>query len=177
MKLNRKNKLLIFGVLVTLYICYAFAFSNTYTYYKEFESQKELVSSNLNTPEVLAQLVQKEKQLDTLLSQYNAASGNSFQNELLKNLSGLSQKHNLQITDFREPHADTEKEVICYTYVFSVQGSFNGIMLMANSIENNPALGSIEHIAFEKRKNYKNNTDYLVAEVILQKNENVKANK
>jgi hypothetical protein len=174
MKLNRRNKLLIFGVIITLYICYAFAFSNTYRYYKEYMSQKELVANNLNSPKVLQQLMVKEKQLDALLGQYSSATEDSFQNELLKNLSELSRKHDLQIVDFREPHVFEEKNVVLSSYVFSVQGSFNGTMLMLNSIENNPALGSVEHVAFIKKRNYKTNTDHLVAEIILQKSENGK---
>ena len=97
----------------------------------------------------------------------------SFQNELLKQLTNLSIKNNLKIVDFKEPHISFDDKVQTLSYIFSLEGSFNGILLSINSIENNPSLGSVEHISFIKKKDYKKNTDYLVAEVILQRTKSV----
>ena len=171
MKLDRKNKILVFGFMATLYLCYAFAFSNTFIYYNEYQKQKELAESNLSDPALLEKLLQRERQLDTYLIRYSTAAGKTFQNELLKNLSVLSRKNKLKIVDFREPHAFAENGVKTTSYLFSLQGSFNGILLLMNSVENNPSLGIVKHISFIKKKDYKTNTDYLTAEIVLQKNE------
>jgi len=174
MKLNRKNKLFLAGLIITLYICYSFAFSNTLQYYRQYSAQKEVAEAKLNNPALLKNLVQKENQLDQILNQYTSASGTSFQNELLTELALLSKKYHLKISDFKEPHVFVEKDLRVSSYIFSVEGSFNEILLAINSIENKASLGFVKHITFTKKMDYKTNSTYLVAEVILQKSESTK---
>jgi len=166
--------MLLLGLAIALYLCYAFAFSKTLNYYHQYTDQKEVAANNFNDPAVLQQLMLKEKQLNKVLQHYSINTDASFQNELLKQLSILSGKYNLKITDFKEPHVFTDKGIKTSSYIFSVEGSFNGILLLINTIENKLALGNIKHISFLKKKNFKTNTDYLVAEVILQKSETIK---
>lgn len=169
MKLNKKNRFLILGLILSLYICYVFAISKTVDYYSKYSSQNELLANDINNPEILEKLVYKEKQLNALLSQYTNTTKGSFQNQLLKELTTLSQKNRLKIIDFQEPHIAANKDLTTTSYLFSLEGSFNGILLLLNSIENNPSLGFVKHIDFIKKRNYKTNTDYLTAHVVLQK--------
>ena len=174
MKLNRNNKLLLLGLIITLYICYAFAFSNTIHYYNEYHSKKEVTENSLNNPDILRQLVVREKQLDTILNEYSIIEKESFQNELLKKITNHSNRYNLKITDFKEPHIIVENDVKTSSYIFTLEGSFNGMLLLINAIENDVTLGAVKHITFAKNRNYKYNTDYLTGEIIMQKNETVK---
>jgi hypothetical protein len=173
MILNRKNKLLFFGFLVALYICYSFAISNTITYYKEYHSKKAMITNNTSFPKLAHQLRLKEKQLDLVLSQYNINSSESFQNDLLKQLNTYSDSYHLKIIDFKEPHTISEKGFVTSSYIFSLEGSFNGCLALLNKIESTPALGNIKHLNFIKKKNYKTNIDQLFVEVILQKNKEI----
>ncbi len=75
MKFNRKNKILVLGLLSGLYICYAFAISNTIEYYKQYKSQKELIENSYNNPAVVKQLIQKEKDLNNVLNRYTTKTG------------------------------------------------------------------------------------------------------
>lgn len=170
MKLDRKNKFLLLGFLLTLYISYVFAISRTITYYKEYKSKNELIATNTITPKLALQLYQKEKQLDLILSQYNITPSESFQNDLLKQLNMYSTAYHLKIIDFKEPHIITEKGYTATSYIFSLEGSFNGCLALLNKIENNATLGTIKHIDFIKKKNYKTNGDELFVEVVLVKN-------
>lgn len=170
MRLNRKNKLLLFGFLFTLYICYSFAISNTIDCYKEYHSKSEMITENNNAPKLAYQLHQKEKQLDVLLSHYNINASESFQSDLLKQLTTYSDSYNLKIIDFQEPHVIVEKDFATTSYIFSLEGSFNGCLALLNKMENNSALGSIKHLNFTKKRNYKTNVDQLFVEVIMQKN-------
>lgn len=170
MKLNQKNKLLLIGFVIALYICYSFAISNTIKYYKEYHSKDELITKNTATPKLAFQLHQKENQLDNLLSQYNVSSYETFQNDLLKQLNSFCNGHHLKIIDFKEPHIVTDKNFISSSYIFSLEGSYNGCLSLLNEIENNPNLGSIKHLNFIKKKNFKTNADQLFVEVIIQKN-------
>lgn len=170
MKLNKKNKLLLASFLILLYFCYVFAISNTVNYYREFQAKQQEIVTDSNMPRLVGQLVQKEKQLDQALSNYAIKSSESFQNDLLKELTAYSDSYKLKIIDFQEPHLISQKGFIISSYIFSLEGSFNGCLAVLNKIENNPALGTIKHLNFVKKKNYKTNTDQLFVEVIMQKN-------
>jgi hypothetical protein len=173
MRLNRKNKMLLFGFFIALYICYAFAISNTITFYQEYQSKNELIAGNSDFPKWEHQLLLKEKQLDLALSQYSISDSESFQNELLKQLNVYGDTYHLKIIDFKEPHIISEKGLTSASYIYSLEGSFNGCLSLINKIENNPSFGSIKHLNFTKKRNYKTNTDYLIVEVIIQKNRNL----
>jgi len=175
MKLNKKNKLLITSLIVSLYICYNFAVAKTIVYYRQVKENTDLLASNNNTTGMLQQLVTKEKELNSLLGQYATAGTISYQNELLRKLTVLSRQNSLRIIDFQEPHTIQEKDMEISSYVFSLEGNFNGILLLINSLENNPSYGIVKHSGFIKKRNYKTNTDYLTAQVILQKNETKKS--
>ncbi|KRD05427.1 general secretion pathway protein [Flavobacterium sp. Root901] len=173
MKLNRKNKMLAIGFLVVLYICYSFAISNTLNYYNEYKNKQQEIAEDSDMPKLVAQLVQKEKQLDQVLSNYDVKISESFQNDLLKQLTTYSDTFHLKIVDFKEPHIISQKGFITTSYTFSLEGSFNGCLALLNKVENNPMLGNIKHLNFIKKRNYKTNTDQLFVEVIMQKNKGV----
>lgn len=170
MNLNKKNKLLVIGFFVVLYICYSFAISNTINYYNEYKNKQQEIAEDSDMPKLVAQLVQKEKQLDQILSNYDVNISESFQNDLLKQLTSYSENYHLKITDFKEPHIISQKGFITTSYSFSLEGSFNGCLAVLNNVENNPMLGNIKHLNFLKKRNYKTNTDQLSVEVIMQKN-------
>lgn len=169
MRLDNRNKFLVAGLIAALWLCYNFAIANTVEYYSKYSVKADIVRGSANQPAELRTLTHREKQLDVMLEFYNADTGNSFQNGLLKELSVLSEKEGLSIVAFQQPHNYREKGIHTTSYLFSLKGSFNGILRVVNTIENNTSLGFIKHIAFIKKKNYKTNTQYLVADIILQK--------
>lgn len=170
MTLSKKNKLLLVGFVIVLYVCYSFAISNTINYYKEYQAKQQEIAADSNMPKLAGQLIQKEKQLDQVLSQYDVDITESFQNDLLKKLTSYSNSYKLKIVDFQEPHTISQKGFTTTSYIFSLEGSFNGCLAVLNKVENNPSLGNIKHLNFVKKKNYKTNTDQLFVEVIMQKN-------
>lgn len=175
MKLNLKNKVTLLGICLVIYICYSFAFSKTIEYYTRYKEDKKIIESAANSVAALQELLAKEKQLDTLLSQYSVNENQSTQNILLEQITMLAAKHNLKITDFREPHVITEQSSKTTSYLFSVEGGYNATLLLLNALENNITVGSIKHVSFIKKRNYKTNTDYLTCTIIVQKNENIKS--
>ena len=170
MNLNKKNKILLGGFGIALYCCYAFAISNTIQYYREYQSKNQLITDNTTTPKLNYQLHQKENQLDIMLSQYKVSTSESFQNDLLKQLNNYAATYHLKIVDFKEPHIVADKNSSLSSYIFSLEGSYNGSLSLLNKIENNPNLGSIKHLNFIKKRDFKTNVDHLFVEVILQKN-------
>src|SRR5574343_220672 len=123
MKLNRRNKVLILGIVLSLYLSYSLAIKKTIAYYKEYKSKNELISNLNNNPKLLSNLIANEKQIDLWLSK-NDHPSDSFQNELLKQLNNYCSKNNLKIVDFKEPHQIQESETNINSYSFSIDGSF-----------------------------------------------------
>ena len=173
MRLNNKNKLFIIGFLLVLYICYSFAISNTVNYYKEYKNKQGEITADSNKPALVGLLIQKEKQLNEVLENYDIENSESFQNDLLKQLTSYSENYKLKIVDFQQPHVVSEKGFTRTSYIFSLEGSFNGCLALINKIENTASLGSVRHINFVKTRNFKINTDQLNIEVILEKNQGI----
>lgn len=170
MRLNKKNRLLLLGYIFMIFICYRFAIAKTLFYYGEYADKNEIINNESVTPETIELLVQKEKQLDAMLLQYNSIPTTSFQNDFLEKLSGYCTIHNLKITDFKEPHKSISNEFETNSYQFTLRGSFNGSLTVINTIENSTSLGIIKHLTFTKNRDYKTNSDHLTVAVILQKN-------
>ncbi|HEX8269347.1 MAG TPA: hypothetical protein VF581_05605 [Flavobacterium sp.] len=169
MKLHAKNKLLIFGIVMVLYCSYTFAISKTLFYYNLYSNNEKLLESNINKPNLLNRLGKKEQHIDRLLTASQSGPDSSFQNFLLKQLSYYARHYNLKIVAFNAPHGYISSGTSISSYVFSIEGSFNGCMAMLNKLENEYAIGNIKHVTFTKKKNYRTSTEYLVAEVIIQK--------
>ena len=170
-RLNHKNKLLLAGLILVALVCYRFAIVKTIATYKTYQQLQELSNSSANQIQTLEMMLQKEIQLDKALSAYTSLAGDSFQNSLLEKLSLLSKQYKIQITGFNEPHRIVDQTTSSTAYAFSLKGKFSAILLLVNKLENDPGLGLIKHVHFEKKRNYKNNTDYLTADIILFKNE------
>lgn len=176
MNLNRKNQLLIAGFIVSLCICYAFAFSHTLDYYRVYDKNMALTDSLISNSSMIQQLKFKEKQLDKFLNENKLVAGNSFQNGLLKQITSLSAVYNLYIIEFAEPIIHIDKNSKTYNYAIKLQGNFNGMVMLINALENKATLGTVANVDFIKQKNYKTNSDYLTCSMILQRTESIKNN-
>lgn len=169
MKVNKKNKILFLVFFATLYFCYTFAISNTLDNYFVYKKNISMLTNDYDNPQMVFQLKQKEIQLNELLLKYNVTTSESLQNDLLKQLNFYSSTYHLKIIDFKEPHLIISNDFTNTSYIFSLEGSFNDCLALLNKIENNPTFGSIKHLNFIKKRNYKNNVDQLFVEVILMK--------
>lgn len=169
MKLNRKNKLLVLGIALSIYLSYSLAIKKTINYYNEFKTQQELMQNLNNNPRLLSDLIVREKQIDEWLIKNDHAS-DSFQNELLKRLNSYCSNNNLKIVDFKEPHQIIENETQINSYGFSVEGSFIKVLGLTYNIEKSSNLGFIKHISTTKKMNFKNNEEYIITNIIVQKN-------
>lgn len=172
MKINTKNKLLLIGFFISLYFSYSLAISKTLFYKNQYQASQE-IANDTNNPQLLAQLHYKEKQIDKWMAQ-NSSTMSNFQNELLKQLNLYCNEQQLKIVDFQEPHKYIENQSQTLSYSFSLEGSFNGVIVVLNKIENQQNLGQIKHISSQKKTNYKTNQDYLITTVIIEKIENLK---
>lgn len=168
MKLNPKNKLLLLFSLIALIVCYFFSISKTIYYYNFYTQQNVLLAKKSNSPEYYSQLLAKDKKYNALLKTFHFNS-ELFQNELLKHLAFHSEKLNLKILEFEQPHIFSDNSTLISSYKFSVEGNFNSIIKLINTIENKHTLGSIKHVSIQKKINYKTSQEYLSATILIQR--------
>ncbi|WP_430412802.1 hypothetical protein [Kordia sp.] len=162
-----KNRLLIGGFIVVLFICYKFAIANTVELkdeYNKLSKQEELFK---NTPKQIALLKKKEQYYDSLLQVYKIG-GTSLQNNILNTVTTFSNKHNLKVVDFSEPHTYVNKSLKINSYSFTVEGHFNSILQLIYTLEQKTKYGEIVSVSYEKKKNYRTGTSYLQATILLQ---------
>jgi hypothetical protein len=162
-----KNRLLIGGSIVLLFLCYKFAFANTLALKAEYSKLSKEQKIFKNTPKQIALLKKKRQYYDSLLTKYKIG-GTSLQNNLLTTVTTFSKTHNLQVVAFLEPHVFNEKSIEVNTYSFTVAGHFNDILQLIYTLEQRTKYGEIVSVSYQKKKNYRKGTSYLQAKIILQ---------
>lgn len=166
--LDKRNKILIAFAALSLYASYEFAIKNTLALHGSVIEKEARVEELMRSKEVVQELLSEEKGYDRYLSKYNDFNPDAFQNELLNYLSAQASGLSLKITDFQKPHTILDNDFQVSSYVFTLQGDYNHTILLLNRIENLKVFGSMKHIGFTRKTNYKSGTDELYAEGILQ---------
>jgi hypothetical protein len=128
---------------------------------------QEQVSLN-NISNSVFSLETQEKNLDSILKNYNLSIDNSFQQSLLKNITQFANTYNLQILAFNKPHEINTKITKLKTYSFEVKGDFISTLKMINELEQ-LQLGELISINFEKKTNFRTGVKFLTCKVLLQK--------
>ncbi|MCH2197062.1 hypothetical protein [Kordia sp.] len=162
-----KNRLLVGGFVILLFLCYKFAISNTFSLKAEHSKLLKEQKIFENTPKQIALLKKKEQYYDSLLTKYKIG-GTSLQNNLLNTVTTFSKNHDLKVVDFLEPHVYREKSLTVNTYWFSVEGHFNNILQLIYTLEQRTKYGEVISVSYEKKKNYRTGRSYLQARIMLQ---------
>ena len=163
---KRKNSMLILVGFLAVFICYKLAIQRTLeqkTQYRELKSQEELFS---NIPRQFGLLNEKNKHYDSLLKKFQITE-TSMQNNLLKTINKASEKLQLKLIDFDEPHIFSENGRSKNSFLFKVEGSFENILKLVHQLEQKTRYGEVTNLHFHKLKNPKNRKPFLQAEVLI----------
>ena len=167
MKLENKNKLLLLGVGLTLFLSYHLAIRNTISVLEEFKINQSRRENMASFPHALAATRDKEKALQDQLAQMDLAS-TSFQTDLLRVLNKASANNNVQIVNLRSPHKIIYQRDTIATYIFDLEGNYSDILKTLSILEKKKSYGIINHLAFEKKKDYRSRRTFLQARVFLK---------
>lgn len=170
MNLKQKNGLLLFGFLLLVWIAYVFSFSKTIEAMQNYNILKHENELFASASQNINNLKQEVNYYNAKLSEYQISSESSFQNNLLNTLNDFSQKNQLKIINFKDPHRfQIDNNALQETYTFTVESDFNSIVSLIYSLEQHHKFGKIISVGFEKERNYKTQKDYLLCTVFLQK--------
>mgnify|MGYP003635606860 CR=1 FL=1 len=162
-----KNILLVLGFCLAIVIAYNLAFSKTATLKNRINILETRTNSLENSVLIAANLEQRERFVDSILS-LNNIKGNSVQNNLLEFLNIKSESGNFTISDFNEPHTFSDNGATTTSYQFTLEGNYIGIEQVLYSLEQEYNFGQIAHVHFENKKDYRKGRDYLECFVILE---------
>jgi len=167
MTYKTKNILLVVGFLFALILCYQMAISKTMALKNECSMLKQQEIFFENSPKQMSLLKQKQKYYDSLLNKYQL-NGSSVQNNLLKTINTYADSTNLKVVSFLEPHSVFQNELEINTYQFTIEGDFNSILKLIHTLEQDTKFGEIINLHFEKKTNFRANTYYLQAHILLK---------
>ena len=167
MKLANKNKLLLLGVGLTLFLSYHLAIRNALFVRDEFKVNHHRMEAMASFPNTLATKQKNEKTLQVQLAQMDVLS-TSFQTDLLRVLNSASATHQVQIVNLKAPHKIVSQTDTIATYIFDLEGSYVDILKTLSILEQKKSYGIINHLAFEKKTDYRSRRTFLQARVFLQ---------
>ncbi|MGW9686779.1 hypothetical protein [Flagellimonas sp. 2504JD1-5] len=168
--LKNKNTLLLLGLCLVFLLCYKLAISKTLDLRKEYISLSEEEQRFNNVPHQLSLLSKKEVHLDSILLQLNL-NDTSLENDLLRTVNREVDKNDLKVIDFNPPHISEMNGGISNVYNFTVRGSFNAIVKLIYTLEQQANFGQIAHLDFKTQKNYRTGKRYLETTIFIQKME------
>lgn len=169
MNLKQKNRLLLGGFILLLWICYKIPISQTLSVKKEYHklnNERQLFS---NIPQKIENLYKENKYLDSILNKYQFSSEKTFQSNLLETITSFSKTNNLIVVSFNEPHIIEKNKTFVNTYLFTVRGTYNNSLRLIYELEQIKKLGKIVSVNFDRKKNYRTNRKYLETKILLQR--------
>ena len=167
MKLTKKNKYLIGGVLVMTFVCYFMAVKKTFELKDELVAMKGRKEKHVNINHQLVQLSVKEQRLDQELSSLHL-DNTSLQNNLLRVLNARSESAGIKIMAFDAPHSARKNTSEIKTQMFTLEGGYNAILKMLYELEKQGSFGRVSHVDFEKNRDFRSRTSRLRATIFLQ---------
>ncbi|MEX0274115.1 MAG: hypothetical protein AB3N16_07040 [Flavobacteriaceae bacterium] len=167
MQLDKKNKLLLVGVLLLAFASYKLALEKTLMLKNETQRLTTQVEQFKDVPNKLAMLNQKNDHFDSVLGGMDMVD-TSVQNNLLRTLNQESSRHKVSVIDFNKPHVYQLGDNELNTYSFKIQGDFVNVLKVLHLLENKGNFGEIIHVGLEKKKDYRTKVQRLEAEVLLQ---------
>lgn len=166
MKQQNKNILLIIGFLILAFMAYKFSILKTLEVRKQLSEIKHQINDKTSLAANYQGLVTRDIYLDSVIGSEKLKT--SLQNELLEVLNNGSREFNFKIIAFNEPHKYIYDDQTETTLPFVLEGQYDGIETMLYSLENNYSFGTISHIKFERKKDFRLNKVFLECRVLMQ---------
>lgn len=168
MKQKNKNIILVVLFVFILMLVYKLSITKTIALNNDVENLQKEYSVAQNLTSSFAILNQKERALDSIIKTQNIKDG-SVQNNLLEIIQSTSKNNEITISEFNEPHLFTEDNQTIESYSFKLKGLFDDLQEVIYTLEQKYTIGSIKHFRFEKKKDFRQNRNYLECFIVLSR--------
>lgn len=168
MKQSTKNVLLIAGFILVLTLAYNYSFSKTFAIKSDLNdliNQTEQSSISIKNITILAE---KENYLESVIQEKRIGS-TSLQNRLLQVLNKYSKEDSFKIVSFKEPNVSISQsgEEKITSFQFVLEGEYKALEKILLILETEHNFGSLSHLSFERKKDYRMNQSFLQCSVVV----------
>jgi len=164
---RHKNIALVVGFILTLLLAYQFAISKTLDLKNEVSSMSGEALKFQSLPQMQANLYQQGIFLDSVLATNNIKDI-SIQNNLLEYLNSRSEELPIAISNFSEPHIYSDDDAPKTSYAFLLKGDYFSILETIYQLEQEYNFGSVKHVSFEKKFDYRKRKNFLECSIIIE---------
>ena len=168
MEYKQKNRALVIGFVILLFVAYQFSLKKTlelHTSVNKLTKEKALLS---NAGERIQSLQLENKGLNSFLESNNVSADQSFEQTLFERMTNLKEQYNLKIVSFNELHKFESDGAMLLSYTIEIKGDCRNLMLFSSSLEQQ-RLGEFTSMYMQKKRTPGSRRDELVCKLILQK--------
>lgn len=165
---KKKNKLLLAGTVLLLFIVYSFAVKKTVLLRSECKEMEATLEMAADAPVKAAMVQKKLDEMNALLGKEREEHGENTQEDLLGTVTGYCQKNNILLKEFPKALINKEKDFIVETNVFTVEGSFAKLLELVYLLEQKSKIGKVASVQFKTRTDVKTKALFLTAKVYFQ---------
>jgi hypothetical protein len=169
---KKKNKILLIGGLLLIFMLYELTIKKTIAAYKECEEMNQKLESATNAPFTAAQLQKELVQMDTKIGNQDKNKQDQAQ-ALLELVTNYCQDNQAILREFPEPVEVNNGDLLIRTTPFSVEGDFSTLLKLVYMLEQKVALGKIASVHYVVKKDLKTKIPALIATIYIQ---NIKKN-
>ncbi|MBI4946046.1 MAG: hypothetical protein HY840_06560 [Bacteroidetes bacterium] len=164
---KNKNKLLLAGVVLLVFIAYSFVIKDTLVLYGDCADMTSKLEMASDAPVKAAMVQKKIDEMNGLLGTHKE-QGDEVQQDLLGTVTGFCQKNNILLKEFPKAIVNTEKDFTVETNIFTVEGSFAKLLDLVYLLEQKSRIGKVASVRFLTRVDIKTKTLFLTAKVYFQ---------
>jgi hypothetical protein len=165
MNWKQKNKLLLAGGIVLLWIVYSFAISNTLALRRDCLVLKQQLDSASGAPSRLATLKLELQQLETVTNSNDTST--ILHERLLGIVADYCQQNNSVLRDFASPVCYRQQEWLIETHPIVVEGTFVNLLKLVHALEQEK-VGKIISVDFHSKRDNKTQALSLTATIYVQ---------
>ncbi len=165
---KKKNKLLLVGTLVAIYLIYVFAIRKTLDVFQEYKNLQSKIELVKNAPVMAAQLEKQLLQIDSKIGSDNS-SGLKTEQALLEIVSNYCKSSNAVLREFPASTVFEQGNLSVETNKFVVEGDFATILQLVYLLEQKNKMGKVASVRYQYKKDMITRDMALTATVYLQK--------
>jgi hypothetical protein len=170
---KQRNRLLLPGVIVLLWLSYQYAISNTMELYGQVSKLESQMANN--SPDKLARLKNKLKKLNSKMSNYKFDDTRDKE-YILGITSDFCAKNKLTLSEFPEANIVEDETSSLETLTITAQGNYIGLLKLLDFLEHQNKIGRISSVQFYTQFDHKNQLSRLYSKIYIQ-NIRLKENK
>jgi hypothetical protein len=149
---KKKLKLLAWGLLPVLFICYKLAVSPTIMEYRLFTRNSGLLAGqNISSGDIATRLHSKHKQLDGILDRYMLDTVNQARN-LLTIVTTVCNQNSLQLKEYKPLYINNTDSLKILTRMLTVEGKFSDCLQMVYALEKQYHAGRVSSVHYKTNK-------------------------